>query len=168
MTFDQIEHSSAGVDGFLEEIHESLKGKQYRPQAVKRVWIPKPDGRKRPLGIPTIRDRVVQMATLLIVEPIFEADFEDCSYGYRPGRSAHQALQEIRGYMNAGYQAVYDADLKGYFDSIPHPQLMACLQVRIADRSVLRLIRMWLQAPPPEGTPGATGKARGSAEGEPE
>jgi RNA-directed DNA polymerase len=147
VTFDQIEHSSAGVDGFLEEIHESLKGKQYRPQAVKRVWIPKPDGRKRPLGIPTIRDRVVQMATLLIVQPIFEADFEDCSYGYRPGRSAHQALQEIRGYMSAGYQAVYDADLKGYFDSIPHPQLMACLQVRIADRSVLRLIRMWLQAP---------------------
>ena len=87
------------------------------------------------------------MATLLIVEPIFEADFEDCSYGYRPGRSAHQALQEIRGYMNAGYPAVYDADLKGYFDSIPHPQWMACLQVRIADRSVLRLIRMWLQAP---------------------
>lgn len=147
VTFDQIEHSSAGVDGFLEEIHESLKGKQYRPQAVKRVWIPKPDGRKRPLGIPTIRDRVVQMATLLIVEPIFEADFEDCSYGYRPGRSAQQALMEIRGYMNAGYQAVYDADLKGYFDSIPHPQLMACVRVRIADRNVLRLIRMWLETP---------------------
>jgi RNA-directed DNA polymerase len=147
VTFDQIEHSSGGVDGFLEEIYESLKGKQYRPQPVKRVWIPKKDGRKRPLGIPTIRDRVVQMATLLILEPIFEADFEDCSYGYRPGRSAQQALTEIRGYMEAGYQAVYDADLKGYFDSIPHPQLMACLQARIADRSVLRLIRMWLQAP---------------------
>ena len=147
VTFDQIEHSSAGVDGLLEEMHESLKGKPYRPQAVKRVWIPKPDGRKRPLGIPTIRDRVAQMATLLMVEPIFEADFEDCSYGYRPGRSAQQALQEIRGYMNVGYQAVYDADLKGYFDSIPHPQLRACLQVRIAERSVLRLIRMWLEAP---------------------
>jgi len=90
---------------------------------------------------------VAQMATLLIVEPIFEADFEDCSYGYRPGRSAQQALKEIRGHMKAGYQAVYDADLKGYFDSIPHPQLMACLRVRIADRSVLRLIQMWLQAP---------------------
>lgn len=157
VTLDQIEHSCAGVDGFLEEIHESLKGKQYHPQAVKRVWIPKPDGRKRPLGIPTIRDRVVQAATLLIVEPIFEADCEDCSYGYRPGRSAQQALTEIRGYMKAGCQAVYDADLKGYFDSIPHPQLMACLQARIADRSVLRLILMWLQTPPPEGTPGATG-----------
>ncbi len=147
VTFNQIEHSSAGVDGFLEEIEESLKGKQYRPQAVKRVWVPKPDGRKRPLGIPTIRDRVVQMATLLILEPIFEADFEDCSYGYRPGRSAQQALKEVQGHMKAGYQAVYDADLKGYFDSIPHPQLMACLKARIADRSVLRLIRMWLQAP---------------------
>jgi RNA-directed DNA polymerase len=167
VTFDQIEHSSAGVDGFLEEIHESLKGKQYCPQAVKRVWIPKPDGRKRPLGIPTIRDRVVQAATLLIVEPIFEAGFEDCSYGYRPGRSAQQALTEIRGYMNAGYPAVYDADLKGYFDSIPHPQWMACLPARIADRSVLRLIRMWLQSPPPEGTPGETGQARGRAKGEP-
>ena len=124
VTFDQIEHSSGGVDGFLEEIHESLKRKTYRPQAVKRVmrfqllrqWIPKPDGRKRPLGIPTIRDRVVQTAMMLIVEPIFEADFEDCSYVYRPGRSAQQALKEIQGHMNAGYQAVYDVDLKGYFD----------------------------------------------------
>lgn len=147
MTFDQIEHSSGGVDGFLAEIHESLKGKTYQPQAVKRVWIPKPDGRKRPLGIPTIRDRVVQTATKLIVEPIFEADFEDCSYGYRPGRSAQQALKEIEGHMKAGYQAVYDADLKGYFDSIPHPQMMACLHKRIADRNVLQLIRMWLEAP---------------------
>ena len=147
VTFDQIEHSSGGVDGFLAEIHESLKGKTYQPQAVKRVWIPKPDGRKRPLGIPTIRDRVVQTATKLIVEPIFEADFEDCSYGYRPGRSAQQALKEIEGHMKAGYQAVYDADLKGYFDSIPHPQMMACLHKRIADRNVLQLIRMWLEAP---------------------
>jgi RNA-directed DNA polymerase len=98
VTFDQIEHSSGGVGGFLEEIHESLKGKQYRPQPVRRVWRQKPDGRMRPLGIPTIRDRVAQMATLLIVEPIFGADFEDCSYGYRPGRSAQQALKEIRGH----------------------------------------------------------------------
>ena len=170
VTFDQIEHSSAGVDGFLEEIHESLKGKQYRPQAVKRVWIPKPDGRKRPLGIPTIRDRVVPMATWLMVEPIFEADFEDCSYGYRPGRSAHQALREIRGYRNAGYQAVHDADLKGYFDSIPHPQLMACLRVRIADRSALRQIRMWLEAPVVERAEkrGGAGKVSRSKKGTPQ
>src|SRR5215831_1439790 len=87
------------------------------------------------------------MATLLILEPIFEADFLDCSYGFRPGRSAHQALEEIRGHLQAGYQVVYDADLKGYFDSIPHSQLLACVRVRVVDRSVLRLIRMWLQAP---------------------
>jgi RNA-directed DNA polymerase len=109
------------------------------------------------LGIPTVRERVAQMATLLILEPIFEADFEDCSYGFRPGRSAHQALEEIRGHLKAGYQAVYDADLKGYFDSIPHDKLQACLRMRIADRSVLKLIRQWLEAAvvePPEESGG--------------
>ncbi len=109
--------------------------------------------------VPTVRDRVVQMATLLILEPIFEADFEDCSYGFRPNRSAHQALDEIRGHLKAGYQAVYDADLKGYFDSIPHDKLMACLRMRITDRSVLQLIRMWLESPVVEG---------GGSSGEPE
>jgi RNA-directed DNA polymerase len=98
-----------------------------------------------------VRDRVVQMATLLILEPIFEADFEGCSYGFRPNRSAHQALEAIRGHIKAGYQAVYDADLKGYFDSIPHDKLMACLRMRITDRSVLQLIRMWLESPVVEG-----------------
>ena len=97
--------------------------------------------------VPTVRDRVVQMAALLILEPIFEADFLDCCYGFRPGRSAHQALKEIRGHIQAGYQAVYDADLKGYFDSIRHSQLLACVRQRVVDRSVLRLIRMWLEAP---------------------
>jgi RNA-directed DNA polymerase len=107
----------------------------------------KENGKLRPLGIPTVRDRVVQMATLLILEPIFEEDFEDCSYGFRPGRSAHQALEEIRGHIKAGYQAVYDADLKGYFDSIPQDKLLACVRMRVVDRSVLKLIRMWLQSP---------------------
>jgi RNA-directed DNA polymerase len=95
--------------------------------------------------VPTVRDRVIQMAALLILEPIFEADFEDCSFGFRPGRSAHQALEEIRGHIKAGYQAVYDADLKGYFDSIPHDKLLACVRMRVVDRSVLNLIRMWLE-----------------------
>lgn len=147
VTFDDIERSPGGIEGFVDEIQESLRAKTYRPMAVRRVWIPKPDGRKRPLGIPTIRDRVVQTAALLIIEPIFEADFMDCSYGFRPKRSAHDALAEVRKHLKKGLNAAYDADLRGYFDSIPHEKLMKCLRMRIVDRSVLKLIRMWLQAP---------------------
>jgi RNA-directed DNA polymerase len=111
------------------------------------VSIPKPDGRLRPLGSPTVTDRIVQTAALLVLEPIFEADFTDSSFGFRPGRNAHQAIDAIRRYLTAGLVEVYDADLKSYFDTIPHDQLLKCVERRLADRAVLRLIRMWLAAP---------------------
>ena len=162
ITIQQIMVSDQGAAGFLEGIQDALRKKTYQPQAVQRVYIPKASGKRRPLGIPTVRDRVVQTATRLILEPIFEADFLDCSYGFRPGRSAHQALEEIRGHLQAGYQAVYDADLKGYFDSIPHAQLLACLRARVVDRSVLKLIRMWLEALVVERSEGQGGSSQWS------
>jgi RNA-directed DNA polymerase len=156
ITIQQIvgsgDDETSGLIDFLVELQKELQEKRYQPQPVRRVYIPKADGKLRPLGIPTVKDRVVQAATLLILEPIFEADFLDCSYGFRPERSAHQALEAIRANLAAGYREVYDADLQGYFDSIPHDKLMACLQMRISDRTVLKLIRMWLETPVIEET----------------
>jgi RNA-directed DNA polymerase len=147
VTIAEIEASSRGPDGLVEDLHEELRTKRYRPLAVRRVYIPKPDGRQRPLGIPAIRDRVVQAAALLVLEPIFEADFEETSFGFRPGRSAHDALEAVRAHLKAGRREVYDADLQSYFDTIPHDKLMASLRCRITDRSVLRLVRLWLECP---------------------
>jgi RNA-directed DNA polymerase len=170
LSIKQVQESDHGVSGFLSEIEQSLKARTYIPQAVKRVYIPKANGKQRPLGIPTVRDRVVQMAVLLIVEPIYEADFLDCSYGFRPGRSAHDALEEIQQNLQQGRREVYDADLQSYFDTIPHEKLMAAVQKRIVDSSVLKLIRMWLKAviiEPGQG-PGDPPKVSRSKQGTPQ
>ena len=171
VSIEQIAANPESEAAFLAELQRSLKERTYRTQAVRRVYILKPNGKLRPLGIPTVRDRVVQAAVLLILEPIFEADFEDCSYGFRPGRSAHQALRTIHQHLQAGYSAVYDADLAGYFDSIPHDKLILCVRMRVVDGSVIGLIRQWLNAPvvePPKekGTPPTVGRnQRGTPQG---
>lgn len=136
-----------GLQRWLGELAQDLKNQTYRPQAVRRVWIPKSDGKQRPLGIPTIRDRVAQMAFVIVVEPIFDEDLQPEQHAYRAGHSAHQAIREIHAWLKAGYTEVIDADLSGYFDSIPHRELIQCLARRISDSRVLRLVKQWLEAP---------------------
>ena len=145
VTFKQIEAS--GLEAWLAGLREELVSKTYRPDPVRRATIPKPGGGQRPLGIPTIRDRVVQTAAKIVLEPIFEADFEDSAYGYRPRRSAVDAVKETHRLVCRGYTDVVDADLSKYFDTIPHSDLLKSVARRIVDRYVLRLIKLWLNAP---------------------
>jgi RNA-directed DNA polymerase len=147
VSFDDIEKSEGGVKGLIDTLQCELQSKTYKPCPVRRTYIDKECGGRRPLGIPCIRDRVVQMAAKLILEPIFEADFFDCSYGFRPERSAHDAIADIQSNLGAGRMEIYDADLSSYFDTVDHDLLMELLEKRIVDRSVLKLIRMWLRCP---------------------
>jgi len=145
VTFKEIEKE--GALEFLHVIQKELQEKKYLPQAVLRVMIPKANGKLRPLGIPTIRDRVVQMACKMIIEPIFEADFQESSYGFRPKRKAADAVDKIMGHLNAGRKEVYDADLSNYFDTIPHNKLLLIIGKRISDPQILHLIKLWLKSP---------------------
>jgi group II intron reverse transcriptase/maturase len=171
VTFKDIK-TGEGVPAFLAKLEEALRSKTYKPDPVKRVMIPKADGSQRPLGIPTIRDRVAQMAAKLVIEPIFEADFCETSYGFRPKKSAHGAVDDVAYALNTGYTEVIDADLSKYFDTIPHAKLLAVVAERISDGAILHLIKMWLKTAIMEvdkdGTKRNIGGGKGNRKGTPQ
>jgi group II intron reverse transcriptase/maturase len=144
VTIKEVENGEGGVEAFLNGIADEIRADTFRVKDVRRVQIPKPSGGVRTLGIPTVKDRVVQAAVKLVIEPIFEADFRDCSYGFRPGRSQHQAVREVYTWLNFGCVNVLDADIEAFFDSIPHDKLMALVERRVSDIRILRMIRAWL------------------------
>ncbi len=167
-TFEKIEESEGGTGKYLGEIAGELKRREYKAQAVRRVYIPKASGGKRPMGIPVIKDRVVQMAVKIVIEPIFEADFQDNSYGFRPKRNAHQAVDDVREHLFAGKSEVIDADISKYFDTIPHDKLMHLVAKRIVDKHILWLIKIWLKAPIVEESEDGTKEYKRNAKGTPQ
>lgn len=167
-TFESIEEREGGAEKYLEEIAGVLKRKDYKPQAVRRVYIPKAAGGKRPLGIPVIKDRVVQMAAKIVIEPIFEADFQEFSYGFRPKRNAHQAVEDVKRHLLSGKTDVIDADISKYFDTIPHNKLMQLVAKRIVDKQILKLIKMWLKTPIVEEREDGKKEYKGNEKGTPQ